>query len=43
LVFGGAIKFQEGVDLDLPDFMVAEFALDGSDGVLSTDTGRMAG
>ena len=38
LVFGGgAIEFQEGVDLDLPDFMAAEFAFDGSDGVLSTD------
>jgi hypothetical protein len=37
LVFGGAIEFQEGVGLDFPDFMAAEFAFDGSDGVLSTD------
>jgi hypothetical protein len=34
--FGGAIEFQEGVDFDFPDFMAAEFAFDGSDGVLST-------
>ena len=38
LVFGGAIEFQEGVDLDFLDFMAAEFAFDGSDGVLSTDS-----
>jgi hypothetical protein len=37
LVFGGAIEFQEGVDLDFPDFVAAEFAFDGSDGVLSAD------
>jgi hypothetical protein len=38
--FGGAIEFQEGVDLDFPDFMAAEFAFDGADGVLSTDSWR---
>ena len=38
LVFGGAIEFQQGVDLDFPDFMAAEFAFDGSHGVLSTDS-----
>ena len=37
LVFGGAIEFQQGVDLDFLDFIAAEFAFDGSDGVLSTD------
>ena len=38
LVFGGAIEFQQGVDLDFPDFIAAEFVFDGSDGVLSTAT-----
>jgi hypothetical protein len=38
LVFGGANEFQEGVDLDFPDFVAAEFAFDrSSDDVLSTD------
>src|SRR5580698_7831560 len=37
MFIGHALEFQEGVDLDFPEFMAAEFAFNRSDGVLSTD------